>query len=275
MWRSTAARLELPITCDGKTHRLIWNQGSIDVVDHPELDAELAMVAFGGAEPACLTQLKLWEEAIADGGFLAEWVEDAALTPAWFSWLSMALERMRTEGFHEVLRSLHPARSMRMGQFLEQFPLEWMDRAAAQVAEADLEGDGVICTDATGHIVDAVGVRLRRAFVNSVGGRHVTIGAAALVPLTITVDPDAAPAASGALSGRERGLTLTVAPSWLHRVWAADAHIIDGYLIVDLTPTAPRAALATRVDWQTRDGVAYAMVGTTPVVHTDQGWGFA
>lgn len=276
MWRSAAASLEVPVECDGNQHRLIWEAGEVITADHPELDAERALVAFGGAEPPCLNRLKLWEDAVADGGFMAEWFDDAALTPSWLSWLSMALERMRTEGFHEVLRGLHPTRSLRMGEFIEWFPLPWMDRAAADVAESVLDGDGVVCVEAPRHIDGAVAVRLRRAFVNSVGGRQVTIGAAALISLDITVEPSTPASASGSLTGKQRGLKLTVDPRWLYRVWAAGAQIIDGSLTLDLVADGDEGrAVATLVEWDACDGALAARTRTVDVRHSPQGWTLA
>jgi hypothetical protein len=237
------------VACDGAQHRLALHDGRIELLDHPELEAELALVAFGGAEPACLTRYHLWNDAVADGGFLAEWVDGIRLTPSWFSWLAMALERMRSEGFHEFLRGLPPARARRMGEFLHHFPLPWIDRAAAEVSRA-VFGDpasGVVCDDAPGLLLEAVSNRVRRAFVDGVGGRHLSVGAAALVPLTITASPGASPAVEGRLSGPGRGVRIVVDGSWLHRVWIEGAAVIDGHLTLGLSIAEP--VTADLVEW--------------------------
>lgn len=231
-WWSSAETLELVIRCDGEDHRLRWAAGDVVLLDHPDLDAELAMVALGGAEPACVARYRLWEDAIADGGFLAEWVDETRLSDAWFSWLTMALERMRSEGFHEFLRQLPPARAQRMGEFLHGFPVPWIDRAAATVSHRLPEPDGVLCRLAPGLLRDGMAQRVRRAFVDAVGARQLSVGAAALVPLSITVGPD--PSAVGALSGAGRGVSLAVPVAWLHQVWAAGAAVIDGELVLSL-----------------------------------------
>ncbi len=249
----------MAVPCDGGVHRLMWGRRGIELIDHPDLDGELAMVALGGAEPRCLWLYRLWNDAVADGGFLAEWVDESRLSTSWFSWLAMALERMRTEGFHEFLRGLPPARAQRMGEFLNAYPLPWINRAAASVSEAVTEGVGVGCVHASPLLADAVGQRLRRAFVDSVGGRHLSVGAAALIPLAINVGGPEAPSLRGALTGPGRGVELIVDGSWLHRVWAAEAAVIDGDLVLAVDPpkTGLGPAIATIVEWR-RDGAAGA-----------------
>lgn len=285
MWRHTAAPAVLDVECSGEHHQLLWRNGAIELPDHPDVDAELALVAFGGAEPACINRLKMWENAVADGGFLAEWFDDSALTPSWLSWLSMALERMRTEGFHEVLRGLPPARSLRMGEFIEQFPIEWMDRAAAEISEALVTSSGdaraVVCDDAARHVRNAIGVRLRRAFVRSIGNTYLTIGAAALVPLDIIVAESAAvvapPTAAGQLSGPGRGVSVVVGPGWLHGVWAAGAATINQRLVLGLTTMSDgSAARATVLHFDHQPGSTagplVASVDEVAVLHDGTSW---
>lgn len=237
-WRDTAPRLEMNVRCEGTIHQLQWCEGSLHLIDHPDLDAELAMVALGGAEPACVSLHHLWNDAMADGGFLGEWVDETRLTPSWFSWLTMALERMRAEGFHEFLRALPPNRALRMGEFLDRFPPPWLDRAAATVSESVFEGHGVECTLAPPLLSTAVSNRLRRAFVDAVGGRQLAVGAAALVPLRLSIpvgdQRTRTCTAEGLLTGPDRGVALTVQPSWLHRVWGAGASVIGGHLVLAL-----------------------------------------
>lgn len=239
-WRDVAPDLEFSVGCEGGTHRIRWHSGQIQLLDHSELEAELALVAFGGAEPTCVSRYHLWNDAMADGGFLGEWVDETRLSPSWFSWLAMALDRMRAEGFHEFLRRLPPARAQRMGEFLHCFPPAWLDRAAAGVSEAVVEGDGVSCEFAGPLLSTAVSNRLRRSFVDAVGGRQLSVGAAALVPLRLqvtgSVGADRACVAEGLLIGPERGVVLAVPATWLHRVWAAGASVIDGHLVIDMDP---------------------------------------
>ncbi len=271
----TGARpLSLTVGCEGGDHTLRLVGPTMELVDHPDLDAELALIAFGGDEPACVALHRLWTEAITDGGFLAEWVDETRMNPAWFSWLAMALERMRAEGFHEFLRGLPPKRAQRMGEFLHYFPVPWIDRAAAVVSDAIFEGDGVSCHNAKPLLATAISNRLRRAFVDGVGGRQLAVGAAALVPLTIATRSDGRPTASGFLRGRERGVAITVANTWLHRVWAVDAAVIDGRLVLALDGTPePGYALATVLGWTPASAAGHQpVIETATVRFGDEGW---
>ena len=269
-WWESATPLSMAVTCNRERHRLIWRDGAVETVDHPELDAELALVALGGDEPPCIARYRLWNDALDDGGFVAEWVDEARLSPAWFSWLAMALERMRTEGFHEFLRGLPPARAQRMGEFLDRFPLTWIDRAAAEVNRRVTEDGGVLAADAGSQLARSAAQRLRRSFVDAVGGRQLAVGAAALIPLRISVLAGVGPTVVGVVTGKGRGVDLTVGRTWLHRVWAAGAAVIDGDLVLDLND-GPQGAVATTVSWGGDAPLRPALVHR-PVRYTGSGW---
>lgn len=286
-----APNLELRVRCGGDHHLIRAVGSTLELVDHPDLDAELALIAFGGEEPPCVARHRLWAEALADGGFLAEWVDETRMNPTWFSWLAMALERMRAEGFHEFLRRLPPVRAQRMGEFLHHFPLPWIDRAAAAVSREIFDGEttdrgaahvdnaantangsGVVCVDAPPLLAVATANRVRRAFVDAVGGRELAVGAAALVPLDI-VTTDMSPDATGCLRGAERGVRILVGQTWLHRVWAVEAAVIDGRLVLALEPGSRDGALATVVSWlPVGVGGHRPRIDVVPVCYLDGCW---
>lgn len=247
-WAETAPPLSMVVVCNRERHRLRWEGGRVEPVDHPELEAELALVAFGGEEPSCIALHRLWNDAVADGGFMAEWVEPTHLSPAWHSWLGMALERMRSEGFHEFLRHLPPPRAQRMGEFLHRFPHPWIDRAGAEVSRQVAEGLKIEADGLGPLLAQATANRLRRSFVDAVGGRQLAVGAAALIPLRLRVHAGAAPVIDGLIRGQGRGLAITVDRSWLHEVWAAGAAVVDGRLVL-----AIEQGSATTVAWSPDD----------------------
>ncbi len=290
-WWDTAEPLTMVVVCNRERHRLRWRAGEVETLDHPELEAELALVALGGEEPACVALHRLWTDAVDDGGFLSEWVEPGRLNPTWLSWLAMALERMRAEGFHEFLRDLPTARAQRMGQFLHRFPQPWIDRAAAEVNRRVADGDAVGRTPAPAGpepdggvdrrvplLAQAAANRLRRSFVDAVGGRQLAVGAAALVPLRPMVDPrpGAEPAIAGRLTGADRGVSVVVDRWWLHRVWAAGAAVVGGHLVlaIDGDPTAPAGARALVVTW-TGPGPLEPAVVERSIDHDGEVWHLA
>ncbi len=265
-WAETATPLSMVVVCNRERHRLRWEDGRVEPVDHPELEAELALVAFGGEEPECIALHRLWQEAVADGGFVAEWAEPTHLSPAWHSWLAMALERMRSEGFHEFLRHLPPARAQRMGEFLHRFPHPWIDRAGAEVSRQVDEGRTAEIETLAPLLAQATANRLRRAFVDAVGGRQLAVGAAALIPLRLRVEPGATPAIDGVVRGPGRGLAIVVDPSWLHEVWAAGAAVVDGRLVLGID----RGEAAT-VTWPA-DEPDRPRVEHRPIEYRDRAW---
>jgi hypothetical protein len=269
-WVEFADDLELPITCGEQLHTVRWRHGEVELVDHDDLDAELALVAFGGAEPRCLAVLALWNDATADGGFLGEWA-DGGFDSSRLWWLTMALERMRSEGFHEFLRDLPLRRANRMGHFLTTFPSLWIDRAATTVAERSIRGDGVECVQVPALITQAVARRLRRSFVLSVGGRQTALGAAALVPFEPVVSDGEAPAVDGVLNGRSSCVRVSVDRSWLFDVWGAGAAVIDGSLVLALDWRASDLQ-AVVVRWRPGEAGLLPLVRTIGVANIDGAW---
>lgn len=270
-WWETSPSIELAVSCSGARHRLRWNRGQVALADHDDLDAELALVAFGGDEPTCLSYLRLWDDAVADGGFLAEWVDDTNLNPTRLSWLAMALERMAGEGFHEFLRDLPFRRAERMGQFLYRYPRPWLDRAASTVSADIASGDGVECVLAPALLDVAVANRLRRSFVEAVGGSQLTVGSAALVPLHIAVGRPGEISIGGRLRGVGRGVEMTIGSDWLHRVWGAGLGVVDDHLVLEASVVRgdderPTATL-TVVEWDESERPTLRRTGASFVDH--------
>lgn len=268
-WTDAAPELVLEVTCRSGTetarHRIRWVGGDVYLDQHPDVEAELALVAFGGEELPCVAMHRLWSDAIRDGGFVGEWAEgDFDSARRW--WLAMALERMRTEGFHEFLRDLPLPRARRMGQFLTSFPDEWIDRAACQVADAPPANDRIVALLRAG-----AARRLRHAFAVAVGGQQVPLGAAALVPLSVEVGTVQVGAGrvgavgcsvEGRLDGRNSWARLTVGDRWLPDVWATQRSVVDGHLVLAIRypdgndPQEDGAATASIVVWDKQAGTA-------------------
>lgn len=270
-WASVAPSLSMAVACQGTEHTVWWSHGVIVLDDHGDRDAEEALVAFGGEEPACLAVARLWDDAVADGGFLGEWAEgNFDRARRW--WLTMALERMRSEGFHEFLRDLPLARARRMGEFLSTFDDRWIDRAAAVVAASvdvppsrpAVGPTPLTCSRAAAWVDVAVARRLRRAFVTAVGGRHLPLGAAALVPVTITIDPRD-PQVEGRIDGRASWARISVGRHWLYDVWATGSAVLDGELTLAVDHTS-----GDRVSLTWADGTATLVGRTTVSRRTDQ-----
>jgi hypothetical protein len=222
----------LDVACGGTVHRLRCAGGEVHLEDHADLDAERALVALGGAPPECLRRRDLWEAAVADGGFLDEWVAADGLTRARRSWLTTAYERSLTEGFQEYLRHLPYPRAVAACRFLLGFPPEWIDAAAVEVGRRVVHGGDVACQHAPAYLDEAIAQRVRRAFAASLARGSASLGFAALVPLRVNVVPGGVPVVTGVLDGRNSSVAITVDRSWLPDVWGAGLASPSGELVV-------------------------------------------
>jgi len=235
-WFDHVPPAELEIQCTGQTHRLIWANGRITAVDHPNLDADRALRALGGGEVVCLDHLELWDHAIADGGFIGEWF-DSAFTDDRLSWLRAAMDRMRNEGYHDFLHHLPLARAKVMGEFLVRFPPQWLDIAGACTAErwTKRQHDNPGQLELSTYLERAVAVRVRVAFARGLANHMLMpLGSAALIPLDIKVSGTNTARVQGTVVGPSRAVSIDVSTRWLYRVWAPGAAIIDNHLVLDL-----------------------------------------
>ena len=61
-WWVGVAPAHAEIECEGGTHRVEWIDGAVHAIDHPDPDADRALVALGGSSPACLDVVGAWRE---------------------------------------------------------------------------------------------------------------------------------------------------------------------------------------------------------------------
>ena len=245
-WAADVDDLEQAIPCGGSVHVVRWHHGEVLLDQHPDIDAERALVAFGGEAPPCLEHYELWCDAVADGGFLGEWAHLHQIGRDRLWWLRVALDRMRAEGVQEFLRDMPRSTASRMGQFLTAFPQPFLDQAAAEVADRLRTGVGVGYHRAGLLVEEAVALRVREAFARSVGGSHLSLGAAALVPFRPVIIDDSRPAVDGHLDGRNSRVEVVVPTRWLAGVWARGAAVVEGRLVLDVDD---ESNVATTVVW--------------------------
>jgi hypothetical protein len=266
-WYDQVPDASLVVDCEGGRHVVRWSAGGLVLDAHPDVAAERVLVALGGVRPACLAMADLWEAAVADGGFLWEWAADE-VSPARRAWLHTALERLRNEGVQEFLHRLPIGRAERMGRVLAVLPPALVDRAAMAVAWR-LEAEPDPSLDEP--LAEAVGRRLRRAFVASVGGLG-GVQTAALVPFRYRVERGSpAPAVTGRLAGRSSSVVVTVGASWLAHVWARQVAVVGGAMV--LAADEDVDGLATVVlEWCPAAGGLEPRLRTVAVEHRDGRW---
>jgi len=290
-WHRFVEPVTLAVDCGRLRHQIRWAEGQVDALDHDNLDAERALMAFGGAPVACVALIDLWDDLVSDGAFLGEWA------PLGFgaqrrSWLAAALERMASEGYHEFLRAIPMARASQMARGLLAFPEAWLLRAAAEHS-ARVEASLITPSPPVEQfLVDAISVRARRAFVASLVGRGLPAGRAALTPLAVHVSNSETVSAWGELggSGGSRSphnrqaphnrqtllrnhlepVSVVLPRGWLHRVWAPGMGVIGPYLVLDATFGSEPNARVTAATWDQ----GRAMVVTGVATWTGVDWEF-
>lgn len=264
------AELVLDVACGTATHHLRLVDGRVRLDDHADVDAERALVAFGGAPPACLELLELWEDAVSDGGFLAEWAGVERIPRSRISWLHAALERTRSEGLREFLWWMPEARAARMGRFLVTFPGPWLDRAAVEVAGRLASGEGAFSEHVEGFLAEGAARRLRWAFVRAVARTESGAGPAALVPLKPLVGDGIPARIEGLLKGRDSWAVVMIDVAWLADVWGVGAAVVEGDLVLAVADGWARA-----VRWVPGGGGLVPVLEDRPLVHDGGRWRFA
>jgi len=78
----------IPVQCSGEEHEIIFtDEGEILTPHHPDLEEEMAFVAFGGEWPKCLQALGMWGKYPADVA-----IRHLKLLPSAKSWASLAID---------------------------------------------------------------------------------------------------------------------------------------------------------------------------------------
>jgi len=203
------------IDCGSEHHRLSTQDGWLHTHDH-DATGELALHALGGGLPECLVYLLVWRQSFADG-FLPFWAEHEKLDR-----LQRAhLRREWVDNYWEGWPPEPPA-----GAVL--FEQRWQNALGAAVARETAGGKE---TDRMGAIHRAVQVRVRSAFVKSLGGVSAHTRPDALVPLRVVVG--AGPASvTGRLARTESSVEIHVTADWLWEVWATGYCLVDGKLVI-------------------------------------------
>jgi hypothetical protein len=266
-WYDHVPDASLVVDCEGGRHVVRWSGGALVLEAHPDVAAERVLVALGGVPPACLAVADLWEAAVADGGFIWEWAADE-VGPARRAWLHTALERLRNEGVQEFLHRLPIRRAERMGRVLAMLPPTVVDRAAMALAWR-LEADPDPTLDEP--LAEAVGRRLRRAFVASVGGLG-GVQTAALVPFRYRVERGRQPpSVTGRLAGRSSSVVVTVDASWLAHVWARQVTVV-GRAMVLAAEEGDGGLDVTVLEWCPAAGGLEPRLRTVGVEYQDGRW---
>jgi hypothetical protein len=60
-WWHGLAPAESTVECSGTSHRLRWERGTLDALDHGDVESERALAALGGQSCTCLDLVEAWD----------------------------------------------------------------------------------------------------------------------------------------------------------------------------------------------------------------------
>lgn len=253
-WYDGLSDVEVDVDCVGNRHRVRWHRGWLQLLDHPDAEAELVMSALGASLPPCLQLLGMWRQAVHDGGFFSEWAQREHPEPARRHQLEVALNRLRREGVQDLLPELDVRRAERMGVMLARFPPDLVERAALAVMQRLVRRAELPHHELAPWVAHAIRVRARSSFVRSLAGWRDHARPAALVRFTCAVGVGVAPWASGRLCGRASSVEVLVDARWLLDVWARGLAVDDGALVLDAEYAPGGGWSVLAVDWRAGPG---------------------
>ena len=201
----------VPVVCGGALHALrpTADGTSLRLADH-DVEAELAMLALGGALPACLVYAAVWHHGVTDPAYLLAWgddVEDEGLRTAREDWEGNYWESWPAEP---------PAARVLFGPRLQRA----LAMAAAHRAASDAAAGRF---DAWHALQRATQTRARRAFVRSLAPVEAHPRPDALVPVRIHTDLTAhRGAVTGRLARLGSAVELVLPVDWLWTVWSIE-----------------------------------------------------
>jgi hypothetical protein len=240
------------IPCGGTVHHAsVSADGDLVLHDH-DVDSELAVLALGGALPACLVPLAVWHHAGTDPAFLLAWgddVEDDELRAAREDWEGNYWESWPAEP---------PAARVLFGPRLQRE----LAMTAARRAAADARAGRF---DGWAGLQRATQARARRAFVRSLAAVDAHPRPDALVPVRIGLDLDGGRGAvSGRLARLGSAVTIVVPVDWLWTVWRPGLDLGGGGRFVLARTPAREVVVAWRPTGRDdREHVPYRVVRPT------------
>lgn len=197
------------IACDApdRAHRARIVGDRMELLDH-DVEAELAMLVFGGDLPICLLYAAAWDGARSGrDNFLGEWAEDVdgdRRARAQEDWHGNYWESWPSEP--------SPARALFGGDLQQRLA---MAVASSWLVTRGPAGPGAAWRD----VRRAVALRARRSLVLSLASVDAHRRPDALVPVLVTVSPASTASIAGRLSRRGSVVEVGVPSGWLSSVW--------------------------------------------------------
>jgi hypothetical protein len=244
------ARAQVP--CGAGTHDVHWGAGQLALPAHPDLEAELVLIALGGDKPLCLEVAEAWDKHADDLDVLMAGPRSASdeVTSGWDAGSehrAILLGRLPgspgigTGRIPEELARLIQSRAEILRLLALGPALQF--RLAGAVAAAWSGGREHAGRDRDGgrrpELVAALTGRLAPAVAEWLG---IDPDSVTTTPLERPFTPDDWGSLEAFGSGAGRRVRAALPFGWLASVWACGLAVVDGHLVVAVEePGWPRA----------------------------------
>lgn len=223
-WTRRVPTLQVPVTCSGQRHTVLWKRGSLVVVDH-DVAADAVVVALGGDAPACLEVLRSWRI-----GYIEE--QPPTASTGLLRTLS-SLGRWMGGGGPAPVVLPEPLRRMREVSILHTWGRGLRDGRAGNDAQDDF-------------LERAVARRIRDLIDPQLFAVYGTWPHDRDVDVVINPDRSAPISVSGRASLEGIDAVLEIPVTWITSVWVPGLEVLRGGLLLDVDRRTPASALVAR-----------------------------
>jgi hypothetical protein len=218
-WVDDIDPVSAAVNCGDSLHIVSWRRGKLVLEDH-DLSAELAAIALGAPAPECVELLYRWRDRVL-------WRVAAAPDPPGF---------VRKRAPVEMPFDLVPVRQLGVAR-------AWA-RAAARRPESD---------DAE-HLYRFLRARALAALLTATADAQARYGGGrvSFVEVRLLAADATEIEVVGRVDKLQTALVVSLAPSWLHEVWARGIGVVDGAFVARVTDAIawPSSADVRAVVWR-------------------------
>lgn len=254
-WWQGIEPVTAPVGCGRSEHTVTWRRGRLVLDDHPGLTAERALVALGGDAGGCLDVLSAWGSAGPDPRLAARFTWLVGRWPA----IDDPLDRpppvpVAAAGPGPRQRAYEQVRRQAV---IEALPPELVVRWLLGATTALDRRWGTLSDDGRSHLQLVVAAAANRGAARCIRSWQRLARVQRLAIDCRLLPPGRAPAMTGRVDGALARAEVELPLSWLRRVWARGAVVVDGCFVLDAGPESDRAEV---VRWERREpGVAEAV----------------
>jgi hypothetical protein len=231
-WFRGFARQSLEVACEGTAHHVVWRSGKLVVVDH-DVPRELALAALGGSAPRCIEILLTWRR-LHRRGELAPLGDLESMFGAPQAWRGSAAALGGGASDAAAL----------------PLPLLRLAALAAIVRAERRWGDTSLPNEDRRRLEHFLAARAREAVEASIRPLRYARPQFRVTVSCAVGEAGADPSVDFVGSPGHR-LNCRLPLTWIVRVWARDAAVVDGTAVLAMQPSVgPGAQSVLALSWE-------------------------